>query len=183
MSEKKQDILIAAGKLFNEYGFINVGVDRIISESQVAKMTFYKYFPSKSDLIASCLIERDKLIRDGILKSINTSKENGLSELKCIFNWYNEWFRQEEFFGCMFVKAIDELLLDSSLERIIFEHKNWLLETIKSILNNMGIKNEALIARQIRLFLDGAIINEKVFKDDNAISDAWLAVLKILDLS
>ena len=72
MSEKKQDILTAAGKLFNEYGFVNVGVDKIISESQVAKMTFYKYFPSKSDLIEACLIERDKLVRDGVLRSINT---------------------------------------------------------------------------------------------------------------
>ncbi|NJK45279.1 MAG: helix-turn-helix transcriptional regulator, partial [Pleurocapsa sp. SU_196_0] len=30
-----------------------MGVDRIIAESGVAKMTFYKHFPSKDDLIAA----------------------------------------------------------------------------------------------------------------------------------
>lgn len=182
MSKKREDILITAGKLFNKYGFVNVGVDRIISESQVAKMTFYKYFPSKDDLIEACLIERDKVFREGISRAINTNKSEGLSKLKSIFDWYGEWFKQEEFFGCMFVKASDELLPDSALERIIVEHKNWLLATIQSILNNMDIKNDELIARQIRVLLDGAIINERVFRDGKAISDAWLAVLKILDL-
>ena len=181
MSKKREDILITAGKLFNKYGFVNVGVDRIISESQVAKMTFYKYFPSKDDLIGECLIERDKLFREGILRAISTNKNEGISKLKSIFDWYGEWFKQEEFFGCMFVKASDELLPDSALERIIVEHKNWLLATIQFILNNMGIKNHELVARQIRVLLDGSIINERVFRDGKAISDAWLAVLKILN--
>lgn len=182
MSKKREDILITAGKLFNKYGFVNVGVDRIISESQVAKMTFYKHFPSKDNLMEECLIERDKLFREGILRSISISKTDGLSKLRSIFDWYSEWFKQEDFFGCMFVKASDELLPDSALERIIIEHKSWLLETIQSILNTMDVKNDELIARQIRLFLDGAIINERIFKDGKAISDAWLAVLQILDL-
>lgn len=182
MSKKREDILITAGNLFNKYGFVNIGVDRIISESQVAKMTFYKYFPSKDNLIGECLIEREKAFRNGISKAINTNKSEGLSKLKSIFDWYAEWFKQEDFSGCMFVKASDELLPDSYLEGIIVEHKNWLLTTIQSVLNNMDIKNAELIARQVRMLLDGAIINEKIFKNGEAISDAWLAILRILDL-
>lgn len=182
MSKKREDILITAGKLFNEFGFVNVGVDKIILESKVAKMTFYKYFPSKDDLIKECLLERDKMFREGILRAINSNNQDGLSRLKSIFDWYNGWFANEDFFGCMFVKASDELLPDSSLEETIIENKKWLLKTIKSILNEMDIENVELVARQIRVLLDGAIINEKIFKDGKAISDSWLAVLAILDL-
>lgn len=41
---KKNDILTTATRLFNQHSFVSVGIDRIIDESQVAKMTFYKHF-------------------------------------------------------------------------------------------------------------------------------------------
>jgi hypothetical protein len=44
---KKEDIITTALNLFNRYNYSSVGVDRIISESGVAKMTFYKYFHLK----------------------------------------------------------------------------------------------------------------------------------------
>ncbi|WP_321533402.1 TetR/AcrR family transcriptional regulator [Acinetobacter baumannii] len=48
---KRKTILDTALSLFKQYSFKFVGVDRIINESQVAKMTFYKHFPSKTLLI------------------------------------------------------------------------------------------------------------------------------------
>lgn len=57
---KKEDIITTALRLFNSHSYNSVGVDRIISESNVAKMTFYKYFPSKEKLIQECLIQRNQ---------------------------------------------------------------------------------------------------------------------------
>ena len=51
MSDKEEAVLVAATRLFSEFGFHSVVVDTIVAESNVAKMTFYKYFPSKDDLI------------------------------------------------------------------------------------------------------------------------------------
>ena len=51
MSAKRDSIITTAMRLFNQYGFTNIGIDRIIDESGVAKMTFYKHFPSKNQLI------------------------------------------------------------------------------------------------------------------------------------
>lgn len=48
---KKEDIINTALDLFNQIGYNATGVDKIIAESNVAKMTFYKYFPSKESLI------------------------------------------------------------------------------------------------------------------------------------
>ena len=48
---KKDDIINTALRLFNSYSYNSIGVDRIINESGVAKMTFYKHFPSKEKLI------------------------------------------------------------------------------------------------------------------------------------
>ena len=52
---KKEDIINTALELFNQIGYNATGVDKIIAESNVAKMTFYKYFPSKESLIMECL--------------------------------------------------------------------------------------------------------------------------------
>lgn len=47
MSAKRDSIITTAMRLFNQYGFTNIGIDRIIDESGVAKMTFYKHFHLK----------------------------------------------------------------------------------------------------------------------------------------
>ncbi|EPP0629218.1 TetR/AcrR family transcriptional regulator, partial [Acinetobacter baumannii] len=54
---KREIILDTATQLFIQESYIAVGIDRIIAESNVAKMTFYKYFPSKEELIFVCLKE------------------------------------------------------------------------------------------------------------------------------
>ena len=52
-------VLRAALDLFYEHGVHSVGIDRIIAESGVAKMTFYRHFHSKARLIAEYLAYKD----------------------------------------------------------------------------------------------------------------------------
>ena len=52
----KQKILDAASILFYNDGITNTGINSITDKAQVAKMSLYNNFPTKSDLI-SCYIE------------------------------------------------------------------------------------------------------------------------------
>src|SRR5215475_10883000 len=52
-------ILQTAAELFYRHGIHSVGIDRIIEESGVAKMTFYRHFPSKARLIAEYLAQKE----------------------------------------------------------------------------------------------------------------------------
>ncbi len=45
---KRETIITTATSLFNQKSYTSIGVDRIIAESNVAKMTFYKYWQSKT---------------------------------------------------------------------------------------------------------------------------------------
>ncbi|MGL4609586.1 MAG: TetR/AcrR family transcriptional regulator, partial [Trueperaceae bacterium] len=54
-STAREQILETATRLFYQQGFRAVGIDTIIAESGVAKMTLYKHFPSKDDLIVAYL--------------------------------------------------------------------------------------------------------------------------------
>ena len=54
-SEARQRVLETADRLFYQDGIRAVGIDRIIAEAGVAKMSLYKHFPSKDDLILAVL--------------------------------------------------------------------------------------------------------------------------------
>src|SRR5689334_18136528 len=63
-------ILETAAELFYRDGIRAVGVDTIIARSGVAKMSLYRNFPSKDDLVVAFLEMRDRLYRerwDGIM--------------------------------------------------------------------------------------------------------------------
>ena len=53
-------ILQTAADLFYRHGIHSVGIDRIIAESGVAKMTFYRHFPSKARLVAEYLGQKEQ---------------------------------------------------------------------------------------------------------------------------
>lgn len=176
MSAKRASIVTTAIKLFNQYGFKSVGIDRIIAESNVAKMTFYKYFASKSELIKECLVQRDNAIRSSIEQALTQHERTPAAQLKGLFDWYQNWFMQPDFFGCMFVKASEEFTDNDEIRTIILGFKTWLTQTIEDILTQGSIANAAIKARQIHLLLDGATVNEHIYQDDSSIELAYQLV-------
>src|SRR5918995_587772 len=54
-SEARERLLTTASDLFYAEGINSVGVDRIVSASNVTLATFYRHFPSKQDLVVSYL--------------------------------------------------------------------------------------------------------------------------------
>lgn len=84
---KKEDIINTALKLFNSHSYNSIGVDRIISESGVAKMTFYKYFPSKEKLIEECLLKRNANLQSSLNQTLaECDPTNHLAQIEAIFN-------------------------------------------------------------------------------------------------
>src|SRR5260370_8656765 len=55
----RQRILETANRLFYQQGSRAVGIDTVIAESGVAKMSLYRSFRSKDELISACLEERN----------------------------------------------------------------------------------------------------------------------------
>ncbi len=57
--QTKRKIFTIAMKLFREKGYDNVTVDEIVAEAEIAKGTFYIYFPTKAHVIAEIFTEFD----------------------------------------------------------------------------------------------------------------------------
>lgn len=105
--EKRQRILETAYGLFKRDGFHATGIDRIIAEAEVAKMTMYRHFPGKDDLIVDVLgwrMERFERQLDQIAEAGGTAEEM----IGRIFDWYGRWFQSPDFHGCLFAHALAE---------------------------------------------------------------------------
>ena len=114
----RERILAKAGDLFYRYGIHAVGVDRIIKESSVAKMTFYKYFPSKSKLVVAYLAHRNELwlqaLRDIAGRDIPVA-----DRILAVFDVLDCAFQSSDFQGCPFIKALAEFGADREEQEIL----------------------------------------------------------------
>lgn len=154
---KEEKIIEVASELFQKYSYLSIGVDKIISDSEVAKMTFYKYFPAKNNLIETVLERRKLHIIQSLDKIIN-DENNPIIKLEKIFNWFRSWFFSKNFHGCMFMKAQEEFPENIKFRNITLSYKNWLNNELIKILINMKIKNPESLASLFIIVLDGLTI-------------------------
>lgn len=91
-------ILETAQRLFYRYGIRAAGVDRIIAESGVAKMSFYRHFPSKKDLVVAFLERRHRFWMDWFTRRVQELAENRTSPgLAVLADALQEWFSEPDF--------------------------------------------------------------------------------------
>lgn len=185
MREKEEAILTAATRLFSEYGYHAVGVDTIVAESNVAKMTFYKYFKSKEDLIKKVLVRRDQDLRESMNAAIGRARTS-MGRLKAIFDWYDDWFRSPDFHGCMFIKASDEFPRPGSEARLVAQaHKTWLADILEAILVDVGVSGPKQLSMHVIVILDGLTVKLNMYDDSVAgqVKAAWRYTKQLVELS
>jgi AcrR family transcriptional regulator len=153
-SSARERLLVTAHRLFYQDGIRATGIDRIISEAQVTKVTFYRHFPSKNDLIRAYLDYRHELwlawFRDAL------SRHGG--NLAALEPTLAEWFEQEGFRGCAFINSLSELGGEfPDIVAVTRRHKHDMTGIIEGLLTQSH-KNEQQLAEVIALIVDGAII-------------------------
>jgi len=182
VSTKEEAVLRTATELFSAHGYHAVGIDRIIAESNVAKMTFYKYFPSKLNLIESVLVRRDKELRVSILEAISRHR-SPTKKLKAIFDWYGNWFGEPNFHGCMFIKASEEFSEHDSMMRDVSQgYREWLKGVIAEILSDIGISRTEKLASYLVVVIDGLTVKSNMYHSETAenVDIAWSYVKELV---
>ena len=114
--DARERILEAAYDLFAHQGTRSVGVDAIIERSGVAKMTLYRHFKSKQDLVLAFLDRRESLwTEDWLIREVSTRASDPRERLLAIFDAYHDWFQIEDFEGCAFINVLLEYQADNPL--------------------------------------------------------------------
>ena len=158
-SEARDRILEVASQLFYQHGIRAVGVDTLIAQSGVAKMTFYKHFKSKDLLVLEFLQRRDTNWRAWFESAVCRLAPNAEDRPLAIFDALEERFSSKDFRGCAFINTMIEMADgDHMAHQAADEHKQNVQRMVRSFLSAAGIKKSAELAKVFSLLMDGAIV-------------------------
>ncbi len=164
MASAKRDRLIdTAIELFNRDGYRATGIDRILAESGVAKMTLYNHFGSKDELILAALKRRDARWREWFGHALARRAESPRGRLLAVFDALEEWFAQADFQGCMFMRAASEFCAcDDPIHAASAEHQRLFLAELRDLAAAAGAQRPAKLARELLLLVLGATVATQV---------------------
>jgi len=174
-------LLNAATRLFCKNGINATGIDAIIEEAGTAKTTLYKLFGSKTNLVHAVLESEGRQWREWFIDAIETGGGDAQTRLARIFPALKRWFAEERFYGCPFINAVGEHDKDQKQFRTIaMKHKKVVLAHIEKLASEMGAAQPQMLAHQLALLIDGAIVAAMVSRDPTVADMAGLAAGALL---
>ncbi len=157
----RERILRTASDLFYRFSIHTVGIDRIITESGVAKMTFYKHFPSKANLVASYLRHKNAFWLGTLTASSEKAGLSPLDRVLAIFDALDESFRAPSFRGCPFVKGLAEFGPEANspeVQATIAAYFEGLRRFVASLLEPLALREPDKSVIQILSLIQGSIV-------------------------
>lgn len=178
-----QRLLSATEKLIYANGINATGMDAIVKESGVARKTIYSKFPTKEDLVAEVLRQRD-LRWMGWFVSATSHESLPRARLLSTFDALEEWFVTPDFNGCAFINAAGEVGNScAKISEVAKEHKLNLLQYLKELTTQFNAPDAEQMAAEFLILLDGAITVAKVMRDNNAAQNAKRIAERLLNAS
>ncbi|MGF6239972.1 MULTISPECIES: TetR/AcrR family transcriptional regulator [Paraburkholderia] len=171
---KRQALVAKATELFAQEGYHAVGIDRIIAESGVAKMTLYNHFASKSELVLEVLRQREEQAAES-LRAFIAGYTVPLERIKAVFQWHEAWFSTETFCGCMFINAASEFPDHAdAIHRAAAGQKQHVTQLIGELLEEMFAPDVAArLAEQFLILIDGATVTAQISGQPKSAMLAW----------
>ena len=155
----RERILAAAYTLFSQHGVAAVGIDAIIARSGTAKMSLYRHFGSKDELVLAFLRQREQeWTRSWLEATVMARAAEPEARLLAIFDVFHEWFQTDDFEGCSFINV----LLQSPPASVVREAAAGHLAEIRTILARLaseaGLVEPDRFARTWHFLMKGCIV-------------------------
>ncbi|MBI5925474.1 MAG: TetR/AcrR family transcriptional regulator [Aquabacterium sp.] len=171
----RERILHTAHRLFYAHGIRATGIDKVIAEAGITKVTFYRHFPSKNELILAYLAlrhERWMQWFDATLAAHGGKATALVPTLKA-------WFESDGFRGCAFINVVNEL--GEELPEVVAvsqAHKQDMTRAIAALLP--ASRQRAALAQALAMVVDGAIVQVQMTGDAPGALSGLQRVVKAL---
>lgn len=178
----QEKILQAATELFYSQGIRATGVDAIVKAANTTKMSLYKYFPSKDDLVLAFLRKRDEDFRVWFVGQVDGKADTPKTKLLAIFDVIGEWMAIPEFRGCAFINAAAEFPLEGNpVHQVSAEFYDQFRSYISDLAGQCGSQAPESLALQLSLLVEGAIVSEQMKRHSGAAEQAKQAAIVLID--
>ena len=181
VQEPAMRLVLTAARLFNEHSIHATGIDRIIAEAGVARMTFYKQFGSKEGLVRAVMERESKAWFEWLDAELGRPQEPR-QRISAFFALLGKWFSRSDFKGCCFINAVGERdRLDNSVRPIAKAHRKATFVYIRSLLEGSALADPDQLADQLTILADGATVTAMVTGNPRTASSAAKAALALMD--
>lgn len=151
-------LLGVAREMFCRDGIHATGIDRILAEARVSKMTLYGRFGSKEALVREVLREEGEAWRTHFFAAVSAVSGDPREQLAGVVSALDPWFRGERFYGCAFMNAVAEHAKGEGwLRELAGEHQRLVVAFLARLAEEAGFTEPVMLARQVMLVIDGAI--------------------------
>jgi AcrR family transcriptional regulator len=165
-------IFSAAINLFYRNGVRAVSVDAIAAEAGTTKVTFYRVFESKDDLIVQVLQEQSKRFWewwDAVAAEYAGQPRKQIEQL--IERFQNEIVADEACRGCAVANAAVEITeADHPALAVIKKHKSEIAQRLRDLCRAMGARQPDVLGDALSLLYSGAFSQRLAFSDGEQIS-------------
>jgi AcrR family transcriptional regulator len=157
----RERVLEAAYELFTRHGIRAVGIDRIIAESGVAKMTLYRHFGSKEELVLAFLeLRQQRWAREWLIRTLDAIAAQPRDRALAVFDALDSWFSSEDFESCPLIGTLMETRSESGgINAASVSH----LDEIRMILSDQaqlaGAADPEATGYQLHILAIGAIVS------------------------
>jgi AcrR family transcriptional regulator len=162
-SLKRDEMVKYAYDLFYEKGFHATGVDTIIEGTGISKRTLYKHFVSKEGLIIAAIDYYHQTMYKTIVDYLEKSAlKNPVDKGLRIFDFLSNAVDAGKLNGCFAMNAKTEYANKAQeIEAACEAYSMALVQLLEGYLKAGNVANSKLLATQVMMLFEGAIIRSK----------------------
>ncbi|WP_024444945.1 TetR/AcrR family transcriptional regulator [Mycolicibacterium iranicum] len=154
----RERILGTAYRLFYRDGIRATGIDKVIAEARVTKVTFYRHFSSKDALVVAFLELRHDRWMHWFRDALRRHAASGRRARPAVVSAVEEWVSAPSFRGCAFINSVNELGPElPQVHDIAARHKADMVAAIKDSLPPGP--RRARTAQALGIAVDGAVVH------------------------
>lgn len=170
VSSPVRDRLVeAATELFYAQGLRAVSVDKVIDRAGTTKVTFYRHFKSKDDLVVDYLERMAAQEREGIGAAVARGDGDVDAALRSVSETLGTMACSPGFRGCPFINAAAEYPDPGSpVRRAVLAHREWLEATVTEAFRRAGHPDPLSAGRHWVVLRDGAMVAAYLDDPDTA---------------
>jgi len=149
----------AATELFYAVGLRAVSVEKVIERAGTTKVTFYRHFKTKDELVVAYLRSQAERERAGIAAAIEHGGGDVDRTLQIIAEGLGRGACSPGFRGCPFINAAAEYPdPDSTVRRTVGEHRAWCKSAFEELVAPLDLSDPRAVAEDMMLLRDGAMV-------------------------
>ncbi|MBP1154313.1 MULTISPECIES: TetR/AcrR family transcriptional regulator [unclassified Paenibacillus] len=182
-AQAQEYILRAADELFYNEGIRAVSVDAVVERAGINKMSLYRQFASKDELILAYVNRQSKQFWEEWETSVSKHSHQPRKQIIQFLTDLADKSSVGGYRGCCFINlAVEFPDPEHPARQLVFAHKKVLIQKLTDLTQAMGVTDPEMAAHSLALWIEGMYAASQTFgTNSDTIRMLPFIVEKLLD--